>query len=185
MAKRTFVLYSRTGLTAPFVGCLRLAGRLDIVYQCILMSMFASHAIRREVEFHAFLYGRPNPPIHLKIDGAELYDVRIDEETWREIINKALIGKSHPGVYINREGIETFAKSKKEKYVLSEYGEPINEISFEEPVFFLGDHIGLPKKFEGFLERESAKKISLGKTKYLAASTIGITNYILDSKNFL
>ncbi len=184
MSKRTFVLYSRTGSTVPFKGNLRLAGRLDIVYQCILTSLFASHTIRREVEFHAFLYGRPNPPLHLKVNGAELYDVRIDEDTWRVIINEVLMNKQHAGVSLTKEGIENFVKTVNEKYVLSENGNIIDNMKFNEnPVFFLGDHIGLPKKFEGFLEREGAKKVSLGRNKYLAASCIDITNYILDSKS--
>ncbi|MBE5727803.1 hypothetical protein IHE51_01560 [Candidatus Parvarchaeota archaeon] len=180
---RRFVLYSREGYTAPFRESLLKAGRLDTVYQCILTSMFTSHAIRRENEFHAFLYGRPNPPLHLSIDGRSLFDVRVDEDTWRRIILSVLSGKKHPGVNVKKEGIETYAESLEEIYVLSENGIDIDEINFREsPTFFLGDSVGLPKKFEDLLLRLGGKKVSLGKKRYLAASTIDIVNYTLDKK---
>ncbi len=179
---RRFILYSRIGYTGPFIGSLLEAGRLDTVYQCILTSLFVSHGIRRDVEFHAFLYGKPNPPLHLTVDGRTLHDVRIDESTWRDILNNVFSGGVHPGISIRKEGIETYAKSLKESYILSEKGEDIKEVRFEDPSFFVGDHVGLPKKFEDLLSKIGAKKISIGRERYLAASAIDITNYTLDEK---
>ncbi|MCL4400747.1 hypothetical protein M1316_02105 [Candidatus Parvarchaeota archaeon] len=179
---RRFILYSRTGQTAPFVGSLMDAGRLDIVYQCIFTSMFASHAIRRDTEFHAFLYGAPIPPVHVAVDGKTLHDVRIDENTWRSILNNLLAGKDHPGISSKKEGIEGFSKDLSETYVLSEKGDPIEELKFSSPSFFVGDNVGLPKKFEDLLLKNGAKKVSIGQERYLAASTIDIVNYILDKK---
>ncbi|MGC8516346.1 MAG: hypothetical protein ACP5MT_00395 [Candidatus Acidifodinimicrobium sp.] len=180
---RKFILYSREGYTSPFKESLLKAGRLDTVYQCILTSMFTSHAIRRENEFHAFLYGRPSPPMHLSIDGSTLFDVRVDEDTWRSIILKVLSGETHPGVSLKKEGIETYAEGLKEIYILSENGMNIDEVEFgDSPAFFLGDSVGLPKKFEGLLVRLGGKKVSIGKKRYLAASTIDIVNYLIDRK---
>ncbi len=179
---RRFILYSRTGYTAPFSGSLQEAGRLDIVYQCTLMALFASHYIRRDTEFHAFIYGAPNPPLHLFIDGKSLRDVRIDEATWKRLINEAFAGTEHPGIRISKEGIETYVKTLEEMYVLSEKGINIQDVEFKSPSFFIGDHIGLPKKFEDSLVKRGAKKVSVGKERYLAASTVDIVNYILDNK---
>ena len=117
---RRFILYSRIGYTGPFRGSLLDAGRLDTVYQCILTSLFVSHGIRRDVEFHVFLSGKPNPPLHLTVDGRALHDVRIDENTWKDILNKVLSGGAHPGISISKEGIETYTKLLKEKYILSD-----------------------------------------------------------------
>jgi tRNA pseudouridine-54 N-methylase len=181
---RRFIFYSRTGSTAPFLGSLRENGRLDTVYQCILTSLFDSHAIRRDVEFHAFLYGAPNPPLHLKIDGGQLHDVRVDEATWTNLLNGIFAGKPHPGMNLSKEGIEPFSRSITEKYVLSEKGENINGIIMNDPTFFVGDHVGLPKKFEDLLIKEGAKKVSIGRNRYLAASTIDIVNYILDQRAY-
>ncbi|MEM3190845.1 MAG: hypothetical protein QXU98_10140 [Candidatus Parvarchaeota archaeon] len=178
---RRFILYSRGGYTASFSTTLLKAGRLDTVYQCILTSMFTSHSIRRDSEFHAFLYGRPNPPLHLWIDGRKLYDVRVDEDTWRDILVSVLSGRAHPGVFIRKEGIETYAKGLDEIYILNEDGEDIRSVKFGgNPSFFIGDSVGLPKKFEGLLLSRGGRKVSLGKKRYLAASVIDIVNYLLD-----
>lgn len=179
---RRFIFYSRKGVTAPFSGSLQENGKLDTVYQCILTSMFNSHAIRRDVEFHAFLYGAPNPPLHLKVSGSELRDVRIDEATWNDLLRKIFAGDVHPGISTVKEGIETYSKGLSETYVLNERGAPIDEINFKSPTFFVGDHIGLPEKFENSLLKNGAKQVSIGKERYLAASTIDIVNYILDKK---
>lgn len=179
---RRFILYSRTGETKPASESLMEAGRLDIVYQCIFTSMFASHAIRRDTEFHAFLYGPPTPPVHLSVEGALLHDVRVDEHTWRGLINNALRGGEHSGISVKKEGIETYAKGLQETYVLSEDGGAIESLEFKSPSFFVGDQVGLPKKFEDLLIKNGAKKVAIGKERYLAASTIDIVNYLLDKK---
>ena len=49
----------------------------------------------------------------------------------------------------------------------------------DNPVFVLGDHVGIPKKDEKFALRYG-EKISIGRVKYLAASTIDIINWWLD-----
>ena len=67
-------------------------------------------------------------------------------------------------------------------YVLEEGGKDILEVDVgENPVFVLGDHIGLPRKVEGFALRYG-EKVSLGKRPYLAASCITVINYLLDRK---
>lgn len=162
------------------------AGRLDIVYECIVASLFLSHGLRRDVTFHAILNGPPAPPLHLQINGKELYDVRTDIETWQTILKKILNQKSHPGIVVDKIGFETLLKTKSETntvYVLEEGGKNIETTNFgENPIFILGDHVGLPKNAERFALR-NGEKISLSKQPYLAASCITILNYLLDKKN--
>jgi len=164
---------------------LRDAGRLDVVHECIVASLFLSHGIRRNVVFHALLSGPPTPPLHLNIDGATLRDVRTDMETWKEILKKVLSGKRHPGISVDKTSFEGLLKVKAIKspiYVLEEGGKDIFEVDVgENPVFVLGDHIGLPRKVEGFALRYG-EKVSLGKRPYLAASCITVINYLLDRK---
>jgi tRNA (pseudouridine54-N1)-methyltransferase len=139
------------------------------------------------VVFHAILNGPPTPPVHIKIDGSTLYDVRTDMETWQNILRKTLAGKSHPGISKDKTSFEGLLKSKAESgnhciYVLEEGGKELNEVEIgENPVFVLGDHVGMPKKTEAFALR-FGEKISLGKTPYLAASCITVINYTLDQK---
>jgi tRNA (pseudouridine54-N1)-methyltransferase len=184
---REFILFSRIGQTDSNFGSLHDAGRLDIMHECIVSSLFLSHGLRRDVVFHAILNGPPNPPVHIKIDGQMLYDVRTDMETWQSIIKKTLAGKQHPGISKDKTSFEVLLKSKAEAencgiYVLEEGGKDLKDVEFgENSVFILGDHVGMPKKTETFALR-FGEKISLGKTPYLATSCITVINYTLDQK---
>ena len=162
------------------------AGRMDIVHECIVASLFLSHGLRRNVIFHAVLNGPPKPPLHLQIRGSELYDVRTDIDTWQVILKKTINQKPHPGVEVIKTGYEALLKERAETnhvYVLEENGKDIIETEIKSnPIFVLGDHVGLPKKAEAFALRYG-EKISLGKQPYLAASCITILNYLLDLQN--
>jgi tRNA (pseudouridine54-N1)-methyltransferase len=159
------------------------AGRMDIVHECIVASLFLSHGLRRNVIFHAVLNGPPKPPLHLQIRGSELYDVRTDIDTWAGILKKTINQKAHPGVEVIKTGYEALLKERAETnhvYVLEENGKNIIETEIKSnPIFVLGDHVGLPKKAEALALRYG-EKISLGKQPYLAASCITILNYLLD-----
>ena len=180
---REFLLYSRLGRTDTNWTNMHDAGRMDIVHECIVASLFLSHGIRRDVVFHAALNGPPKPPLHLQIDGAELFDVRTEIDTWQAILKKTIGGKAHPGITVAKTGFEALLKEKAEAshiYVLEEGGKNIAENEIEaNPLFILGDHVGLPKKGETFALR-FGEKISLGKQPYLAASCITVLNYLLD-----
>jgi tRNA (pseudouridine54-N1)-methyltransferase len=180
-----FILFSRLGKTNPAFNNLHDAGRLDIVYECVVASLFLSHGLRRDVTFHAVLNGPPNPPLHVQIDGGSLYDVRTDVDTWQQILKKVISGKPHPGISVDKVGFETLIKKQAENrkiYVLEEDGKKIGGTKLaDNAVFVLGDHVGLPIKAEAFALRYG-EKISLGKQPYLAASCITIINYILDCK---
>lgn len=182
---REFILFSRLGKTNTAFHSLHDAGRLDIVHECIVASFFLSHGLRRNVVFHAVLNGPPNPPLHIEIEGAKLYNVRTDVDTWQSILKKVISGKHHPGITTRKTSYEALLKSKAETtsiYVLEEGGKDIANAELPENcVFVLGDHVGLPKKTEALTLRYG-EKISLGKQPYLAASCINILNYILDRK---
>ena len=162
------------------------AGRFDIVHECIVTSLFLSHGLRRDVVFHAILNGPPTPPLHLQINGAELHDVRTDIDTWKSILKKMLSGKTHPGITTSKTGFEAVLKQKAEKanvYILEESGKDVAATELKQnPLFVLGDHVGLPKKAECFALRYG-EKISLSKQPYLAASCITVLNYLLDRQN--
>jgi len=183
---REFILYSRLGRTDSNWTNLHDAGRLDIVHECVVASLFLSHAFRKDVNFHAILNGPPNPPLQLKIEGATLHDVRTDQQTWTKILKKILTGKTHPGITIHKKSFEALIKAKAEEsqiYVLEEGGKDIVQTEIgKQPIFILGDHVGLPKKVEKYALRYG-EKISLGKKPYLAASCITILNYLLDRKS--
>ncbi len=180
---REFLLYSRTGYTNGDFKSLKDAGRLDIVYQCILTSIFKSAAHRHDVVFHSVLNGPPNPPVHITISGADLRDAHIDERSWEDILRSVLNGRQHPGISVDRTPMQKIVQKKHADgykiFVLSDEGERMEAQQDGNLLFVLGDHIGLPKKDEGFVLRYGSK-VSLGKEKYLAATSIDIVNYLLD-----
>ena len=182
---REFIIFSRSGKTSPDFNNLHDAGRLDIAHECTVASLFLSHGLRRNVVFHTILNGPPNPPLHIKIDGAKLYNVRTDVDTWQSIFKKVISCKPHPGIATSKTSFEALLKTKAETshiYVLEEGGKDILNVELPENcVFVLGDHVGLPKKAEVFALRYG-EKISLGKQPYLAASCITILNFLMDRK---
>ncbi|MCW1292152.1 MAG: hypothetical protein QXX36_01965 [Candidatus Rehaiarchaeum fermentans] len=177
-----FIILLRKGYTKPFSTNLRNAGRLDVLHQVAISTFFISKGIRRNNSLDAFLYGPGDPPLHMQIDGKSLYDVRTDEETWKDIINNILSGKTHPGISIKKEGIESYLKNLKERiFVLREDGENIQNYEIKEnDIFLLGDHIGLPIKLENYAIKRGAIKLSIGKVPYLAYQVVTIINYIFD-----
>jgi tRNA (pseudouridine54-N1)-methyltransferase len=177
-----FILFSRKGRTDSNFRNLREAGRLDVVYQCLLTAFFTSGAIRHDVVFHVILGGPPHPPVHLIFDGMNLRDVRTDERTWEDILRKVLSGGVHQGIELRRESFQKVLKTKNNIFILEEGGEDVLNVKLgENPIFVLGDQVGLPRKDEKFALRFGTK-ISLGKKPYLAASCVDIINYILDSR---
>ncbi len=182
---REFIVYSRFGRTAPDFRNLHDAGRLDIVYDCAVASLFMSHAIRKDTIFHAILNGPPKPPLHLQINGPTLHDVRVDQETWTQILRRQLESKNHPGITLTKDNYENLIKTKADKkdiFVLEEGGTDVSQANVSEnSIFVLGDHVGLPKIVERFTLRYGSK-VSLGKKAYLASSCITILNYLVDRK---
>ncbi len=182
---REFILFSRLGRTDAAFANLHDAGRLDIVHECVVASLFLSHGLRRDVTFHAVLNGPPNPPLRIQISGETLYDVRTDVDTWQSILRKVIAGKNHPGITTSKTSFEALLKAKAENhaiYVLEEGGRNIAGAALaDNAVFVLGDHVGLPKKAEAFALR-FGEKISLGRKPYLAASCITVINYTLDNQ---
>jgi tRNA (pseudouridine54-N1)-methyltransferase len=101
-------------------------------------------------------------------------------------MKKILSGKQHPGITIDKTSFEALVKTKAQLspiYVLEEHGTFIDTVDLHpNPVFVLGDHIGLPKTTERYTLRY-ATKISLAKRPYLAAQCMTVLNHTLDKKN--
>ncbi len=178
-------MFSRQGWSGGGFECLREGGRLDVVYQCLLLGLFTSGAVRRDVVFRVVLGGPPRPPLCLTVDGRELRDARTDERSWEEILRKVLSGGGHSGISVSKESLQELVKEKENVFVLEEKGEDVWKVKFgENPVFVLGDQVGLPKKDEKYVLR-FGRKISLGKKPYLAATCVDVINYLADLQNVL
>ncbi len=186
---RHFILFARKAYTAGKINMLKEAGRLDIVTSCIESSLLLSYKIREDVIFHALLYGRPKPPLYIRIEGKK---ARINSgfesigNLLKQIIKKASHNKEKeifPGIYTSKKSFQEVVKElskENEIYILHEKGDYIGNVKFGNNVaFIIGDYIGIPKNDERFALRYG-KKISLGKKSYFANQCITIINYLLD-----
>lgn len=181
------MLYLRSGRTSANFKNLMDGGRLDIMYQCILTSIFKSQSHRHDVIFHAILNGPPNAPLHVQISGERLRNAHIDESSWEQIIRNVLHKKDHEGIEVERCSLQEVIKKKHNEgvsiFLLDCKGDYFEESHIRgegNNLFVVGDHIGLSRNEEKFIMRYG-RKLSLGKEKYLAASCIDIVNYLLDS----
>lgn len=186
---KQFILYARKTVTSPDFSLDDLpgsGGRMDLVARCICNALWISHDLRRDTCIHVVAYGSPNPPVIISFYGDRLRNVSPDERNIAAWIKKALARKSkNPGINIRKlsfqQLVEELASEGKFFYVLHEEGTDIARVEIKEnPVFVLGDHIGLPRKEEKFVERFGHEKISLGTTSYLASQCITVLHYELD-----
>jgi tRNA pseudouridine-54 N-methylase len=102
------------------------------------------------------------------------------------MIPSVIAGAEYPGVYSRRIGlqglIDEAAGRNDVPMVLHEKGEPIEGIHLgDDPVFVVGDQVGLAKKDEEFVMRRG-RRVSLGRRSYLAAACVAVINHSLDRR---
>ncbi|WP_457611654.1 tRNA (pseudouridine(54)-N(1))-methyltransferase TrmY [Methanocaldococcus sp.] len=195
---REFIFKANKAITSPNINLKDLpgsCGRLDLVCRCVSDSLFLSHDIRRDTVFYSVLCGPPNPPVCIKFVGSELRKVSPDERNIAIFIKKALKKfletedkdswiESTPGIYVRKIGFKDLIIEKMEEgknlYYLHKNGESIEKVKIKDnPVFILGDHIGLSEEDEKFLE-DKAIKVSLSPLELHANHCIVIIHNILD-----
>lgn len=188
---RHFIVYARKAVTSPNFSLDDLpgsGGRMDLVARCITSALWISHALRRDSCIHVVAYGRPHPPVVISFYGDSLRDVSPDERNIASWIQKSLAReKRNQGITVRKisfqQLIEELAAEGVFFYLLHEKGRDIRDVEpKEDSVFVLGDHVGLPRKEEKFVERFEHEKVSLGTTSYLASQCITVLHYELDRK---
>jgi len=188
---KQFILYARKAVTSPDFSLDDLpgsGGRMDLVARCVCSALWISHDLRRDSCIHVVACGSPNPPVVISFYGNRLRGVSPDERNIAAWIKKTLARKrKNPGINIRKlsfqQLVEELASEGNIFYVLHEKGRDIARVKLKaDPVFILGDHIGLPRKEEKFVERFEYEQISLGTISYLASQCITVLHYELDKK---
>jgi tRNA (pseudouridine54-N1)-methyltransferase len=191
---RAFLIVGNKAVTKPFSlkDLAGSAGRMDIICRCIAQALFISHGIRRDVEVYVLLLGKPNPPKALKILGEEVRYMAPDERNIGGLIRKALsleVSKdwkqSTPGIYIARKSLKELLDDLSKRFevvYLREDGVDIREIAceFKNPLFVLGDHIGLKPEDEELVLNYAKQIVSVSKLSLQADQCIVIVHYELD-----
>jgi len=194
---REFIMYSRKGVTSSDFTLKDLpgsGGRMDLNARCVISALWLSRDLRRDSRMVFSLNGPSDPPLAMAFDGKELQRVTPDERNIGLWIKKVLERRDevdgdwkevHDGIYLSEKSFQELIKDRQDRnlYVLHESGEDIRSTDIkEDPVFILGDHIGLPRKEEGFVERFGAEKISLGPESYFSTQSIVLVHNELDRR---
>lgn len=197
---REFIYYSRSAPTSgKAIGDdLMQAGRLDIAIHTLIAAFFLSHKLRSDVRLHLIFTGMPDPPKHLELQPetegtTDIDKIYLNKRDVAKIIKKMLYkyreGEKRevfPGYWIEKKGLLEFAKELHEQgrslYLLDADGEDIRSSDIKEnPVFILGDHLGLPDKELKRL-KQLCTPVSIGKRTYFASHAVTIVNNELDRR---
>ena len=191
---RGFLVVGNKAVTKPFSlkDLAGSAGRMDILCRCVAQALFISHGIRRDTEIYLLLLGEPDPPKALMIRGSEVRYMAPDERNIGGLIRKALgleVGRewrrSTPGIYVARKDLKDLLEELSRKYeviYLREDGVDIREVAcvLRNPLFVLGDHLGLREEHERIVLNYASKVISLSPLSLQADQCIVIAHYELD-----
>ena len=198
---REFIYYS---LSAPTRGSLikddlMKSGRIDIAIHAVIASFFLSHGLREDTKLHLVFGGQPDPPKHLEMfpitEGKTGVDkIYLNKKDISGLIKRMLYkykeGKKievFPGYWIEKKGLKDIVvqlnQEGKEIFILDKDGEDIRNIEISDnPVFILGDHLGLTDKKELKRLKNICTSISIGKKTYFASHTIAIVHNELDRR---
>ncbi len=197
---REFIYYSRS---APTSGNyvkedLQASGRLDIAIHTIIATFFLSHSIRADAKLHLVFAGPPDPVKHIEmkpvVEGKTGIDkIYISKKNVSEVLKKILYkykegekNEVFPGYWIEKKPllklVDDLLAEGRTIYVLDPKGEDLREVEIKpNPVFILGDHLGLPEK-----ELKRLKKVTIpvtvGKRTYFASQVTAIVNNELDRR---
>ena len=184
---RTFIIFSERGRTKGDFRDLMKAGRLDIICHDVIASFFLSNAMRSDVKLHLILNGPPDPPKHIEFVSNEetpfsKKDIgnMIRSVLWKYKPKRRM--EAFPGVHIEKKYFEDVLKENPDFYLLEPNGKPIREVEFgENPVFVLGDHLGLPRNERKAARKLAKERISVGPMPYFSSQCIVIVNNHLDN----
>lgn len=189
---RIFIFYSNTVRTDGNFKNIYYSGRLDIVVNSIIHSFFISNGLRKDVRFDLLLMGKPVPPRLIRIESnIETPWSKKDIETLLSLslkkFNRKGLKNPFPGIYVDKKDIfdliDEYKKENRKIYLLDRNGENIENIKIENPVFIIGDFLGIPKDIKKKIEND-VTKISLGDINYFSSQVIIILNYYLDKINY-
>lgn len=190
---REFVYFSRNAVTTGNFDDLMSAGRMDIVAHIVVAAFFMSNAQRSNVKLTLFFYGPPNAPRCLEIiSGENGLDVSMSKKDIigliKRMLYKAKDGKrieAFTGCFISSVSVldylKQLQKDNRSIYLLDSKGDmPSKGIILDNPVFFMGDHEGIPKDEKRRIKK-AGSVVSVGPHTYFASQTLVSLQISLDN----
>ena len=143
---------------------------MDILCRCVNASLFLSHDLRRDARVYLVMKGGQHP-ILIRFDGAGVRYLSPDERSAASLIKKALEKgaqgfwtESMPGVSIKKGDLGDLLDELDRKITyLREDGIDIRVKQLDaDPLFVLGDHLGLTDDEEKMIEAHEHEIVSVG-----------------------
>jgi tRNA (pseudouridine54-N1)-methyltransferase len=170
------------------------SGRLDVLLRCLRAALLVSHGVRRDTVAYLVLLGGPAAPRTLRVDGRTAEYLRPDERSLARAIKKVLatcgdgagfVERSH-GFALADGGLEAVLADlgTSTPYVLAEGAADLRaaEVDLDNPVFFLGDHVGFEEAARERLEALGALRVGIGPVSVHADDAIAIVSNELDRR---
>jgi tRNA (pseudouridine54-N1)-methyltransferase len=196
---RTFVLRARA---APTDSGKLMAGvgqdaHTEILAHTLMNAIFVAQSHRPDVVVHLVLESTQDFSRTIRFDANAMHEIGgFDERALLGKIARALdvsrgMGKEEErpvesGVTVRTVAFERLVQELAQNhdlFVMDRKGAPIREQTFGgAPCFLLTDHIPMPKKTFGSLERLGAKKITLGSKMLFASQCVVLIHHALDER---
>lgn len=195
---RRFVVVGQKALASPDFSLNDLpgtSGRLDVLARCMRAALLVSHGLRADTILYLVLLGGPEAPRVLRFDGSAVKFLRPDERALATLVQKSLVlareteqaegfAMVKPGIAVARGGLEAALDdlpANATLYLLDAPGTDIRDVVLErEPVFVVGDHLGLDALARALLDTRGASPISLGPRQIHAEDAIAVVSNELD-----
>lgn len=196
---RTFVLRARAAPTDSQALLAAVGGEAhtEILAHALMNAIFVAQSHRPDVIVYLVLESTRDYSRTIRFDVNTMHDIGgFDERALLGKIAKALdasvgMGKEETravesGVTVQTLSFERLVQGLAEDhqlFVMDRKGTSIREQAFgDNPCFLLTDHIPMPKKTFGSLERLGAKKIALGSKMLFASQCVVLIHHELDER---
>lgn len=168
------------------------SGRLDVLLRCLRAGLLVSHGLRQDTVVYLVLLG--GPPRVLRFDGAAAKYIRPDERSLATTVKKALavateapgFAAVRPGIAVASGGLEAVLADAGQgtRYLLEESGADVRGVALDmrDPVFFVGDHVGIADGHRAELASHGAVPISVGPVSVHAEDVITLLSNELDRR---
>jgi tRNA (pseudouridine54-N1)-methyltransferase len=194
---RTFVLRARAAPTdsQKLLASVGQEAHTEILAHTLMNAIFVAQSHRPDVVVYMVLESTQDFSRTIRFDANAMHDLGgFDERALLGKVAKALdasrgMGKEEArpvesGVTVRTIAFERLVQELAEDhqlFVMDRKGAPIREQAFDDnPCFLLTDHIPMPKKTFGSLERLGARKITLGSRMLFASQCVVLIHHALD-----
>lgn len=196
---RTFVLRARAAPTdsQKLLAAIGQDAHTEILAHTLMNAIFVAQGHRDDVVVYLVLESTVDYVRSIRFEAAAMNNIGgFDERSLLAKVAAALdvsrgMGKEETRhveagmdvTTISFEGLVKQLASDHQLYMLQPKGTPIGEETFgNNPCFLLTDHIPMPKKTFGSLERLGTKNLSLGKKMLFASQCVVLIHHALDQR---